>query len=468
MRKYLHSFLFRFQSAAVGKSVVKWLCVIFSLYVIFLVWLFRHSRFVAEPSSELFKLYDHQDFAIPVLRFSHQIPQLVPVLLSKLGFSLPVIANAYNFSEAVIWIVPIALGLVSRKLHYCFIAIFSIFIMFQVNFNTLGMEITYTAFFVLTWIWCLEHIKNKALWLLVHIGLSFYIIYSHPLTMLAWFMAGGVYFLFYCQPAFKHSLLFIAVEILPAVWLLFQRATSLSDYDVGKLEKIWSTGDTASDDTHFRLHFLLLLVAVWLIIHWYRKSHYKKIIAFYFVLILYYIGIQALNYELFWDSYKLMFPLNLFIVAAAGFEIYHSFGNNFFNKSFFLTFLVIALLHGSLKFYSNSRQRTGQREFILNQIRRLQTVDGQKFYMHRLCGAVHPLWCPTGCASESLFLSLYYDFPKPVSLVVADEEAIVRLKALPENKIYFNSGWTDEITGLNKGIIKDQPYRLLSCDYEFR
>lgn len=455
-------------------SLSEWFCGAACLYIVFIVWQFREVRFMGEPSTELFDIFNYQRFSIPVSRYSHQLPQAVPLLLSMLGFKMSVIANAYNLCEGLILIVPAIFGLAVRKAHYAIVAILSVFTMFGTNFNTLGMEMTYAPALILLWIWCFEHIKIKWIWLLLHFALSFYIIYGHPLAISAWLLTGGFYLAFYQQSPFDRSKSFIALEAVPVLFMLLCRIFTLPEYDVQRLVAFTTNvyQHTFKPLNNPFFDWLFIAAFLWLMIKWYRQSAYIKMGLLAMIVILNYVMVAVMNKGFFpeycqRDPYKLMLPLLLLIATVSAFELYRSFGNRVFNNILFLIISVILIARGTEHFFRCSFLQTQCREYILNQIARLQNVEGQKFYLSCECKQVDNSWCQcyTGHGSETIFLSLYYDFPKPVSLIFADEIRANQLLELPENRLYFNGGWTNEIAGQrSKPLFNNEPYREVDCN----
>ena len=78
----------------------------------------------------------------------------------------------------------------------------------------------------------------------------------------------------------------------------------------------------------------------------------------------------------------------------------------------------------------NSVYLEGERELTVDQITQLQEVEGQKFYYPCSCEDYYSACCHKICGNESLFWSLYYDLPKQISLVIADEQIRQKLAEL--------------------------------------
>ena len=334
----------------------EWILLGVTAYVLYLAEHYKMSRFMMEASSELLLILNSKSFFLPVGRYVNQIPQAIPVLLAKLGFDMKVIANALNICEVLTWLFPVFLGLAVRKLHYAVIGLFCIFTMFGANFNSIGMEITYSIALILTWIWCFEHVRNKIIWLLLSFTLAFYMINCHPLTIVAFLFVVGFYLIFYSNPAIQRSRSFMALEILPVIGFLIYKIATLSEYDSNKLMGFSDASQSLTNPLINPIFdWIFIVVLLGLAILWIRRLAYTKLALLLLIVVSYYITISLLNRGYFInhysrDFYSYMLPALMLIITAAGFEIYQLFGNPWFGKPTFLLLFVVVVIHGSYWF----------------------------------------------------------------------------------------------------------------------
>jgi len=333
-----------------------------------------------------------------------------------------------------------------------------------INYYYVVNELFLSGSIMILYIAAYQGLKNGPLRNLVLFTSMFFIIWSHPISLLVFFVfLAGMYTSWIQLKEDKWILAFILVNVC-------FRLSMLDSYDNGRIEKL-NAHVSISDTARFILWYCLsywYIIVLGMVAIYISFSRHKRIVAYAGLLIwpviIYVCSVEKLNNGLNPDFSKFTYPINLFIIAQ-GTVLITAYADRYKNRVWALT--SIAMLYCICFTFLSYQPLMTRSAFVqtLNNICHKHDPNQSKWFVRNDSLAGISQYDPY-IGNSSILYSALQNLPVTVHIAEGDTELKKVLDTIPDDKYYCGYQFTSTTRQINPYYFnfKDGPYKELILD----
>jgi hypothetical protein len=438
----------------------------FLCMLIFSIVYFKERMLYYDSANNTFKLVQFENFAIPALRYSKLLVQLIPVALLKLNFSLKIIVISYSVSFVLLYYTLFHLAVFKLKnlgagLLIIFVLVVGVRHAFYYTTTETPQGLAYLGLF-LAWLYfssdqAVNGFKFYSIGLLI-ILLAFF---SHPITLFPLLFIIGFHMI--DTKSFKKSRAYILIGIIALIYIAKFAVTPANSYEGSFFSRFVDYKSLLNDfgksySFRFmkpRMYSIYLITWIGFLItssYYFVSKKYLKL-AFYLAFSGIFIIILFLTFQK-GDSNiameKNIMPLNFIILMPIIIEIFRRKDVNIIRISAYLL-LAFSILWSSYHVF-NTRKVYHKRIVYLEQmINVARQQDNKKFIIKKEVLNPNKIMVEYALSTETLLLTSIEGPDSSLTIHYVSNRMKNKFRTDMEDLFFFTQYWpTIPMDQLNK------------------
>jgi len=440
----------------------------FLILIGFSAWFYIERTVFIDCAFGIFNFIADKDFLILNNRFIAFIPQILPVIGVKSGWSMSSVLLSYSLSFTIIYYlyyIITAHFIKNKQAAMLFLFLFGIFI----NHTFFWIQSEFPQGIMLFFL-CIGIIQNKNMKGKIIVPfLMVPIIFSHPLIIFP--ITFFLLFMIIDKKGDRQYYLWFILILSVTILLFKMKIMDINAYESDRIsfQKIKDNLPHLLEISSFRLfvkwflkdYFMLLAGLIVLLFIYLQNRNYLKFLlltgffsGFALIVILSYPDMNP-DYQFYFEN--LYLPLGVFVTIGVVYDLLPL----LFNRQLIFILVVILIIFKSISIFNTSKLYTDRTFYIQELIAKTNDSSKNKFVIDKEDVRFDKLLMEWGLPYETILLSSLKDNWKTVSIITTDELENFNLKTGQKLRLSFST--IDQTTLDNRYFnVNTDDYHVLS------